>query len=193
MEKNTWAFKFGGKLDSGKLDVKKLTPLREEEFSFDLETSWIHKLFTQLVEEQGSNVPGDLQGDLTVKVSIQRKSNSRFKNHVLVKGLISGHYLCDCVRCLEKTQEVLDQKFSCCFVDDALRSGDHFRDTLSVYYETEELDLHFFKKGIIDISEFVSERIYAELNPFPLHHEDCAGLCSCCGANLNHDACAKES
>ena len=58
------------------------------------------------------------------------------------------------------------------------------------YSETEDGDdIYKFKKGIVDLTEMVDEKLMLSI-PYAVYcKDDCKGLCSECGANLNQTKC----
>ncbi|MBQ4099690.1 MAG: DUF177 domain-containing protein [Clostridia bacterium] len=58
------------------------------------------------------------------------------------------------------------------------------------YSETEDgEDIYKFKKGLVDLSEMVDEKLMLSI-PYAVYcKDDCKGLCSECGANLNQIQC----
>ncbi len=55
-----------------------------------------------------------------------------------------------------------------------------------------DLDVEFYKNGIIDLREFLREQILLQVPMKPLCTEDCRGLCQYCGQDLNIAQCACE-
>ncbi|MBN1225748.1 MAG: DUF177 domain-containing protein, partial [Deltaproteobacteria bacterium] len=55
--------------------------------------------------------------------------------------------------------------------------------------EREDLDIGFYKEGIIDLTEVVREQILLAVPMIPICKEDCKGLCPYCGQNLNQCKC----
>ena len=82
-----------------------------------------------------------------------------------------------CRRCLEPIETRIDRHEEIEFRPDmeaeVMSEGD-----LSIYrYESSE--------GAIDLLPYIIRFIKLDLEPYPLCKEDCKGLCSNCGANLN--------
>jgi uncharacterized protein len=53
----------------------------------------------------------------------------------------------------------------------------------------EDMSVDFIMGGEIDLDEAVREQIYFSLPMKSLCREDCSGLCTFCGANLNKEEC----
>jgi uncharacterized protein len=58
------------------------------------------------------------------------------------------------------------------------------------FSETEDVeDVYKFKKGLVDLTEMVNEKLMLSM-PYTVYcKEDCKGLCPECGANLNLTKC----
>lgn len=58
------------------------------------------------------------------------------------------------------------------------------------FSETEKADdVYEFKKGLVDLTEMVEEKIMLSMPYTVLCKDDCKGLCPECGANLNEIKC----
>jgi uncharacterized protein len=53
-----------------------------------------------------------------------------------------------------------------------------------------DLDLDFYTGEVIDLESIIREQIILTLPLKPLCSEDCRGLCTRCGVNLNQERCA---
>jgi DUF177 domain-containing protein len=52
-----------------------------------------------------------------------------------------------------------------------------------------DLDTGYYRDDQIDLNELLREQFYLALPMKPLCRDNCAGLCSQCGANLNTETC----
>ena len=50
-------------------------------------------------------------------------------------------------------------------------------------------DIYRFKKGLVDLTEMVNEKILLSMPYYVLCDDHCKGLCPECGANLNENKC----
>jgi DUF177 domain-containing protein len=55
-----------------------------------------------------------------------------------------------------------------------------------------DLEVEFYKNGIIDLKDFLREQILLQVPMKPLCMEDCRGLCQYCGQDLNKTQCSCE-
>lgn len=111
----------------------------------------------------------DLEGEITVSVT---------DDGVAAEGQLSAKTELECTRCLEPYQQTLDI---------------HFTEIFSFSPSQDEKDDLKEQKlppdGYINLEPLIRE--YALLD-IPIKHlcsEDCKGLCSVCGVNLNHEDC----
>ena len=56
----------------------------------------------------------------------------------------------------------------------------------------QDLDTEFYDGVTIDVDLIVAEQIFLALPQKPLCQPECRGLCSGCGADLNHESCRCE-
>jgi DUF177 domain-containing protein len=89
-----------------------------------------------------------------------------------------------CGRCLEPFTLPVDAEFD-------LRYQPHSQNTGEGEREVEEDDLTtaFYENEEIDLAQLMHEQFYLALPMKPLCTDDCSGLCSNCGTNLNRGAC----
>ena len=53
----------------------------------------------------------------------------------------------------------------------------------------EDMEVHFLRGEEVDLDEIIQEQVYLSLPIKFLCKEDCMGLCSICGNNLNRENC----
>lgn len=106
---------------------------------------------------------------------------------VFVQGTLSATVQLVCDRCLESYPQQLDDGFQVEFelVDDDGRvplTGEH-------EIEAEEMDTIFLDEPAIDLFEVLQQQVFLALPDKLLCGDDCQGLCSSCGTNLNNGKC----
>jgi uncharacterized protein len=114
--------------------------------------------------------------------------NVRVEKHddnILVRGQIIGELLFACSRCLDSFKGPLECRF-----DLLLRLGRPPEGGEEVELTAEELDLDYYTEDELNVEKIVREQILLALPLKPLCREDCAGLCSYCGTNLNREKCS---
>ena len=129
------------------------------------------------------------KANLHAKLNFIRKMEAPYKDYLIIRGEIKGFYQAPCRRCIIPSDEYMDAEFSACFIPAYFEKEPEFEDLDSIFTDNEEHDLYFHQKGKLDLKEFLHEQLFLKVNPFPLHAEDCKGLCSICGSNLNREGC----
>jgi DUF177 domain-containing protein len=109
-------------------------------------------------------VPGDVHFDLVLEV---------IDGGVFVKGAVSGDASGQCRRCLKP----VTQPFS-------LEGAELYRPAGDVWEEG-----YAIKDSTVDLEPFARDLIALSLPTDPLCRDDCAGLCSRCGSDLNDGEC----
>jgi len=97
---------------------------------------------------------------------------------LLLDGSLKTTYRSECYRCLAPVGGTLDIVIKENFInsDDA-----------------EQNDMYYFNGKILDISKALIDNIILNLPMKQLCSNNCKGLCSICGGNLNNEECDCES
>jgi uncharacterized protein len=89
-----------------------------------------------------------------------------------------------CSRCLEPFTLSVDQAFDLRYQPHVVNTGEGERQI-----EEDDLTTAFYENDEIDLGQLMREQFYLALPMKPLCREECRGLCSVCGANLNKTTC----
>ena len=89
-----------------------------------------------------------------------------------------------CSRCLEPFRFSVDAPFELHYQPRATNAGEGEREI-----EEEDLSTAFYEDDTIDLGQLMREQFYLALPMKPLCQEDCRGLCTVCGTNLNRGQC----
>jgi uncharacterized protein len=100
----------------------------------------------------------------------------------LLRGVLRGGLLTQCVRCLEPATLALDVPVTLTFVEGEQPTGEEEDDDGAE-------DVITFQDGVIDLGPEIRDELLLALPMGPLCREDCAGICPTCGANRNLTAC----
>jgi len=104
---------------------------------------------------------------------------------VLVRGHLAGRLDLACSRCLEEFSFPVQADFDLLLAPEKEpMSGEDEELTAA------DLDLDFYTGEVVDLESIIREQIILTLPLKPLCFEDCRGLCTRCGANLNQERCA---
>ena len=193
METTTRPINIGPKLNNGRFNIRSYPFNQEEEFHLDNNIPWVKELLNELERDQMEEEGHIPSGSIEVKLSIQKKSSNTLRDHIILRGSVKASYPCSCFKCLGPTRESLENKFSCCFIDQDLGSSPKFENSTYVNHGVEELELYTYENGFLDLKELIHENIYMAANPLPLHSEECKGLCPSCGVNLNTENCSHQT
>ncbi len=179
-------------------DIKPLVKLNAygfdkiTEYQLTEDTPWVSALFDELEEQVDRSEESYNKGFITLSLSLKRKSAKPFGDHLLVSGEFSAKYFAPCVRCLKLTQQDLNAEFKSGYIHSRNEKEPEFEELDDIFADNEEWSLYFYDKGQADIAEMAHEHLFMNIEHFPLHDEDCKGLCLECGHDLNESECPKH-
>jgi len=100
-------------------------------------------------------------------------------------GSVASELELPCSRCLEPLRLPVAARFDLRYLPVAKAAVDTEREV-----DEDDLGTSYYRNDEIDLNELLREQFYLVLPMKPLCQEDCRGLCSQCGTNLNTGACA---
>jgi uncharacterized protein len=103
---------------------------------------------------------------------------------VFVKGLIFGEVELQCSRCLRMYKLPIRS-----IEDFVYHPIEEINKEELIELRTDEMEVDFYKEGIIDTEDIVRNQIILNIPMKPLCSEDCKGLCPICGTDLNEFNC----
>jgi DUF177 domain-containing protein len=121
-------------------------------------------------------------GPIAVTLSYYRAGMELF-----FEGELSAEIAASCGRCAEEFKTHCSRSFRFVLVPRA--SGDDGEGNL----RTEDLEFSSYDGEEIDLGPLVAEQLILALPSRALCREDCKGLCSHCGTNLNFQGCGCQS
>ena len=165
-----------------KIPVERLeeTP---QPFAFEGDTRW----WRQSARRDGG-LPTDLSEPLELRLEAWR-----IGGEVFLQGAVGGGIELECGRCLARYRQTLDEPFRL-----ALEPAGHRRPADPEGAEAlvrnglclgEEIETGWYREPEIDLGDLAREVVTLALPVQPLCGQDCAGLCSQCGADLNQTSC----
>jgi uncharacterized protein len=134
----------------------------------------------------------------------------RVSGRVLVRGGFVGNFSVPCKRCLKDETIEVPVDFSLRMVEEARRSegedveagegkrkkrtkqqkkDDDGQAEIAASFELDEIDAEPFDGKTIDLDPIVREQVLLALPVAVVCREDCKGLCTVCGQNLNESDC----
>jgi len=108
--------------------------------------------------------------------------HSRSGDDLLFSATLKSELIGRCGRCLEEYALALAREFS--LVLSPNRTFDREQELTA-----DELSAGFYNEEEVDLSALVHEETLLALPSRPLCREDCRGLCTQCGINLNLESC----
>lgn len=107
-------------------------------------------------------------------------------------GTFKGYLHVACSRCVEPMKLVLDEQLRVTFMpakDMPSDDDDPADDSEGEEVGAGDLDVFPYDQEVIDLEPLLREQFVLAIPYAPLCSEDCKGLCSQCGINLNSGTC----
>ena len=185
---------------------------QESEFDFTQENPWVLKAVERVDE------PSDNEDAITQPRSIQAHFSLRKVDDVIVvSGKIETFIQLVCSRCATPFQHFCQPQFSALFCKDPIMAGvahlqkpgkgqreygrpvgqnhgfarhAHDADSDEASAEGKDLDITYLSHEYIELDDVLTEQLQFQVPFQPLCKEDCLGICSNCGTDLNFGRCA---
>lgn len=108
-------------------------------------------------------------------------------SEVIVAGNLSTDLELECSRCLKKYKHVMDVPVHVVYhpMEEIGTDRHELKD--------DEMDTGFYQGEELDLQELIREQIMLNIQMKPLCDENCKGICSQCGTDLNTDTCSCET
>ena len=108
---------------------------------------------------------------------------------VEVDGHFSTEVVLNCGHCLQSYQKDLVGDFAFTFTPYVAQEQDKVDEDAEVELETDELGLVFYTDECLDLSPPLQDQLIMAMPISPICGDNCKGLCSECGENLNSNDC----
>lgn len=123
---------------------------------------------------------------------------------VLLEGSLTPHVRSQCKRCVVDVELDVSVSFTLNLIPESLARGEDYLDKDGKVEEKgqgesegsfglEEADEQLFDGKTIDLDPIVREQVLLALPMNAVCGEDCLGLCTVCGQNLNEKKCGCET
>ncbi len=115
--------------------------------------------------------------------------------HAFAAGTFKGHLIVACSRCVGPVKLVLDETLRVTFMPPGEMPQEEAGDTAGeegAEVSEEDLDVFAYDGEKIDLEPLFREQFVLAIPYAPLCAEDCKGLCSQCGIDLNTGTCSCE-
>ncbi len=113
---------------------------------------------------------------------------SKLGSTVNIEGSLDAIVRVGCSRCAAPVRISVHREFKAVFV--TADSGEADR---AVELDERDLDLDYYRGGVIDGLRLLAEQILLDIPMKILCADDCKGLCPSCGANFNQTECDCEA
>jgi uncharacterized protein len=157
-----------------KINIHEIPP-QGHSFEYRASTPWIHELISKA---------GEFKENYKIDVNVIRDQDL-----VAFSGLIIADLALECSRCCEKYLLHVDRTFLSTFCKE-FEKRKTIREEIKL--TKADLDLTFYTGEEINLSELLNEQLQLAVPYRPICKEDCKGLCSYCGKNLNIEECNCE-
>jgi uncharacterized protein len=129
------------------------------------------------------------QGGLSVKVDITvNGSLNRIGDDVYLKGTVMTSVVASCSRCLDTLSYPVDSDLKSHFVP----SDNPSISKRDVELHASDIDTEVYENQQIDLTQSIRDSILLAVPVICLCKENCKGICSQCGKNLNQGLCKCE-
>lgn len=105
-----------------------------------------------------------------------------------VSGVVTTTIRSSCSRCLNDFDYPLNRKFKLTFSKETLSESTEKSDE-EIEIREEEINTEYYQGDIIDLQDSIQEQVVLAIPPKSLCRDECKGLCSKCGIDLNHNSC----
>ena len=130
------------------------------------------------------------QAGLSVNVDITvNGSLNRIDDDVYLKGTVMTSVVASCSRCLDTLSYPVDSDLKSHFVP----SDDRSTSKRDVELHASDIDAEVYENQQIDLTQSIRDSILLSVPVICLCKEDCKGICSQCGKNLNQRLCQCEN
>lgn len=142
-----------------------------------------HGSFFEIREIDGLDTQEDfvLQGPVEAHCALKRKGDLKVDLQGRMRATLS--LICD--RCLAAYDSEIDTTFQVLFEVES-EGAWHVKDVES---SMQDLDTVLLAEPVIDLDDVLRQQLYLTLPMKQLCSEQCLGMCSRCGTNLNRAAC----
>jgi len=164
-----------------------------DEYNLNKTVPWVNDILAELIKTQKDNVDTTYQQgeeeNISLSLNFLRKNTPSFKDHLMTDGRIVATYNAACIKCLAPTPIQIDMEFKSLHLNSSLRDLPEYAEIDEIFTENAQRELYFYSKGTLPLREMLQEYLFMGIVPFPIHDENCLGLCAVCGINLNHETC----
>ena len=104
-------------------------------------------------------------------------------SEIIITGSVKAEMELECSRCLKKYRRFMDEPVHVVYHPLAEIGADRHE------LKDDEMDMGFYQGDELDLQELIREQILLNVQMKPLCDENCRGICSQCGTDLNINTC----
>lgn len=108
-------------------------------------------------------------------------------SEIIVAGNVSAELELECSRCLKKYRRIMNEPVNVVYHPLAEIGTDRHE------LKDDEMDMGFYQGEELDLQELIREQVMLNIQMKPLCDENCKGICSQCGTDMNTDTCSCEA
>jgi uncharacterized protein len=138
-----------------------------------LQSTWLNEIL-------GADAPFAATGPGSLNLHLSRAGDV-----VYLCGRLDIQVSAKCARCLEAVELGMDVPLEVALFP----RGDEPEAAIDGEISTDDMGVALYDNMEINLAGVIRDEIYLELPMSALCSEDCAGLCTHCGVNLNADPC----
>jgi uncharacterized protein len=172
----------------------------DTDLDFTQEEKWVSDAVLRVDEAE---TPSDKR-EISVHFNLRQVDDV-----VVVNGDIDTHVELICSRCATPYRHAVQPAFSALFCKDPVMAGiafmpdkgdkpsgqnhgyaRHAHDETADDDSSKELDITYLSEDFVNLQDVLTEQLTLQIPFQPLCKEDCRGICSHCGADLNRGRCA---
>lgn len=139
---------------------------------------------SRLVEDRRIDADSPLVAGLEARIDepliVELEVVNPWPGTYLLDATVTGTLQANCRRCVAPTEVEVDERFRIVY-----------RESEAGERDASDPDLVPIERGTgeIDVGPEIRDRLFVEVERYPLCREDCAGLCPLCGIDRNEATC----
>lgn len=156
------------------LNINKFPTNQTRFYELDKSQDWMTQILTELNEKASDKSDQEKldQTSIECHLSVTKKQKAHMGNYLVVTGNFKAEFLTECVRTLEEMRDTVETEIKACFVPRYLETEESFQDQTEVFEQDQMLELYFYDKGDIQLSEMIHEQVYLNVNQYPVLDPD---------------------
>ena len=164
-----------------KVHLRELPTHLDIEMEKDKVKAAIEKLpLVSVLEKKDSEVFGEVSAHIDLLAD---------KNNVFARGQLAGWLEVGCSRCIEPVKVQVNEKITVTYLPKSEVPNQEELDEDDLVFTGDDVDLYPYENDEIDLEPLIREQTILAIPFAPLCTENCKGLCTVCGNNLNTKEC----